>query len=314
MSRSEFDVIRQYFTRPGTRKDVLLGVGDDAALLQVPPNTQLAVAVDTLIEGVHFPVQTSPADIAWKALAVNLSDLAAMGAEPAWFTLSLTMPTVDENWLANFSSGLFELAERFNIELVGGDTTRGSLSITIQVQGFVENALTRHAAKPGQLIMVSGTLGDAALALQHLNADQQVGDYLSQRLNRPEPRIALGQALAEVATAAIDISDGLLADLGHVLKASDCGATLEIEKLPCSKIFKSASVADPWSLLLKGGDDYELCFTVDENSHDEVQSIANQCGVTLTEIGRIQSESALRCVKADGSEFITGTVGYDHFR
>ncbi len=314
MSRSEFDVIRQYFIRPGTRKDVLLGVGDDAALLQVPPNTQLAVAMDTLVEGIHFPVQTSPSDIAWKALAVNLSDLAAMGAEPAWFTLSLTMPKLDENWLAKFSSGLFELAEQFKIELVGGDTTRGPLSVTIQVHGFVEKALTRTAAKPKQLIMVSGTLGDAALALQHLKADHLEDDLLMKHLNRPEPRIALGQALAGIATAAIDISDGLLADLGHVLAASDCSATIEIEKIPRSKAFQNISPDDPWPLLLNGGDDYELCFTVDESRLDEVKSIANQCDVMLTVIGRIEPGSGLRCIKEDGSEFVTDTIGYDHFR
>ncbi len=314
MSQSEFDLIRKYFARPSRRSDVVLGIGDDAALLAVPPGRHLAVAVDTLVDGVHFPAHTAAADIAWKALAVNLSDLAAMAAEPAWFTLSLTLPTADESWLADFSNGLFELAERFSIELVGGDTTRGPLSVTIQVNGFVEKALTRSAATPGQIILVSGTLGDAALALQQLKSNLPADGFLVNRLNRPQPQVELGLALAEVATAAIDISDGLLADLGHVLDASGCGATLEIQQLPCSQAFRSAAPEDPWPLLLAGGDDYELCFTLDENRQDEIQSIAQKCDVVLTKIGRIESSPGLRCVQADGSAYQHAVLGYDHFR
>ena len=292
----------------------MLGIGDDAALLKVPPGRQLAIAVDTLVEGVHFPVDTAPADIAWKALAVNLSDLAAMAAEPAWFTLSLTLHEADETWLAEFSRGLFELADNYNMELVGGDTTRGPLSVTVQVHGFVNNPLTRAAARPGQVVMVSGTLGDAALALQQLRAKQPVDDFLSNRLNRPQPRVELGVRLAGVATAAIDLSDGLLADLGHILAASGCGATIEIDRIPCSQAFRSAAPENPWPLLLTGGDDYELCITVDENRQDEVRSIAEQSGVALTAIGHIEAIPGLRCVKADGSLYKSHDAGYDHFR
>lgn len=314
MSQSEFDLISHYFTRPVQRSDVVLGVGDDAALLVAPSDRQLAVAMDTLVESVHFPEQTLPADIAWKALAVNLSDLAAMGAEPAWFTLSLTLPEADESWLAGFSKGLFDLAGRVNIELVGGDTTRGPLSVTVQVHGFVNKALIRDAARPGQLIFLSGTLGDAALALQQLKINKPVDDFLLNRLNRPQPRVELGLALASVASAAIDISDGLLADLGHVLNASGCGATVEIERIPYSRALNSVAPEDRWPLLLAGGDDYELCFTVDEDRQDDIQAIARECNLALTPIGRIEADPGLRCVKANGSPCQNKSTGYDHFR
>lgn len=313
LPESEFDLIGRYFARPSQRSDVLLGIGDDAALLRVPPEYRLAMAVDTLVEGVHFPVSAPARDLGWKALAVNLSDLAAMGAEPAWFTLSLTLPEADNDWLAAFSAGLFELAGRFNIELVGGDTTRGPLTISVQASGFVRQALTRNAARTGQLIMVSGTLGDAALALQEPGKNGRHDACLLQRLNRPEPRVALGRALPGLATAGIDISDGLLADLGHVLEASGCGATLEIERIPRSAAFDAASVEDPWPLLLAGGDDYELCFTLDENKLNEVARVARQAGVAVTQIGRIESEPGLRCVRADGSSYQPAVSGYDHF-
>jgi thiamine monophosphate kinase len=215
---SEFDLIARYFSGRGARRDdVLLGIGDDAALLTVPAGRQLAAAVDTLVAGRHFPAHTGAFDIGWKALAVNLSDLAAMGATPAWATLSLTLPAVDEAWLQAFADGFFALADTHHVALVGGDTTRGPLSITVQAHGHVAPgaALRRDAAAPGQALFVSGTLGDAACALRQLQAGDAVDTFVLQRLNRPEPRVTLGESLAGVAAAAIDISDGTVADFGY---------------------------------------------------------------------------------------------------
>lgn len=292
---------------------MLLGIGDDAACLQVPPGARLVVAVDTLIEGVHFPVATQPGDIGWKALAVNLSDLAAMGAAPAWFTLALTLPDADEDWLRAFAAGLFELADRFDIELVGGDTTRGSLSITVQVMGVADQVLKRSGAQPGQAILVSGTLGDAALALYQLNRGQTANARLMQRLNRPEPRIELGKGLARLAAAAIDISDGLFTDLGHLLDASGCGATVNLADLPRSGEFVASGHDNSWQLL-GGGDDYELCFTADPDRLAEIHQLAAAAGVSVTRIGVIERHAGLRCVNAQGEIEPLQVTGYDHFR
>jgi thiamine-monophosphate kinase len=277
MALSEFDIIERYFRRHTTqRDDVVLGIGDDAALLQVPADRQLVVAMDTLVAGRHFPPQTTAFDVGWKALAVNLSDLAAMGASPAWATLSLTMPAADEVWLEGFARGFFQLAERYQVELVGGDTTRGPLSVTVQLHGLVERgkALRRAAARAGQKLFVTGTLGDAACALQALQADGKTNPDLLQRLNRPEPRVDFGLALAGVGAAAIDISDGLLADLGHILDASCCGATLWVDRLPRSPALDSIQDAEALACQLYGGDDYELCFSVDAEQAEQINRFA----------------------------------------
>jgi thiamine-monophosphate kinase len=317
MSCSEFDIIERFFRHRGVqREDVVLGVGDDAALLQPPAGRLLVSAVDTLVAGRHFPLQTAAFDIAWKALAVNLSDLAAMGATPAWALLALTLPEPDLRWLEGFADGFFALAEQHAVALVGGDTTRGPLSISIQLQGFVEpgRALRRDAARPGDAIFVSGTPGDAALALQQLQSGAVVDADLLARLNRPQPRVALGQALAGLAAAAIDISDGLLADLGHLLNASACAARLWPQRLPRSAALQALPEAQAQALQFNGGDDYELCFTVPAARREALLAAVAGLAVTVREIGVIEAGSGLVCESADGQCFSPRAAGFDHFR
>jgi thiamine-monophosphate kinase len=321
MSSTEFDIIRRYFSDQQTRRaDVSLGIGDDAALLLPPSGQSLVVSVDTLVSGVHFPNNTSPDAIGHKALAVNLSDLAAMGAVPAWFTLALTLPDADENWLAQFSQGLFSLAREHNIQLVGGDTTRGPLSITIQVMGFVPEgeALTRSGAQVGDAIYVTGTLGDAGAGLQiqqgRLSAPESIVNELVGRLDQPTPKIAVGTALRGLASATIDISDGLNADLGHVLTASNVGADVEVEQLPMSDAFKCLDLKAAWHLAASAGDDYELCFTVPSSNEKEVQQKLSALGHLFTKIGNISAQPGLlRWVDSEGNELSWASTGYDHF-
>ncbi|MFQ5643874.1 MAG: thiamine-phosphate kinase [Thiogranum sp.] len=317
MTVSEFDIIERYFRRrSGQRDDVVLGIGDDAALLQVPADRQLVVAMDTLVAGRHFLSQTAAYDIGWKALAVNLSDLAAMGARPAWATLSLTMPAVDEDWLEGFANGFFQLAGRYQVALVGGDTTRGPLSVTVQVHGLVErgSALRRAAARAGQQLFVTGTLGDAACALQALRAGEETPPDLLQRLNRPEPRVDFGLALAGSEAAAIDVSDGLLADLGHMLEASQCGAALWIDRLPRAPDIASSGNDGVLACQLYGGDDYELCFSVDADRVEALGRRAQQLQLPITGIGVIESQPGIRCTRDDGSLYTPQGTGFDHFR
>ena len=317
MALSEFDIIGHYFTGKGpSRDDVVLGVGDDAALLALPAGHQLVVAVDTLVAGRHFPTHTGAFDIGWKALAVNLSDLAAMGATPAWATLALTMPAVDAAWLKGFADGFFSLAEQYGVALVGGDTTRGPLSITVQLQGYIQpgKALRRDAAAPGQALFVSGTLGDAACALQQLKAGGTADAFALERLNRPEPRVALGASLAGVAAAAIDISDGLLADLGHILDASGCGATLWPERLPTSATLQGLPREQVAEYQCNGGDDYELCFSLPPERRAELDVLLQQQSVAVAEIGVLEAQPGLRCRYADGRVATPPRHGFDHFR
>jgi thiamine-monophosphate kinase len=319
MALSEFQLIADYFTRQAVRRaDVALGIGDDAALLRVPAGQCLAVSIDTLVEGVHFLPDIAPADLGYRALAVNLSDLAAMGAQPAWATLALTMPRVDESWLAQFSAGFFALAQPHRVQLVGGNTTRGPLSISVQVHGFVpeEQALKRSGARPGDLIFVTGTLGDAAIGLQaalrKITVAPEHVQFAAQRWLRPSPRVAEGLALRGVASACIDISDGLLADLGHVCAASLVGARITVEDTPVSTLFNSAGQGD-WTLPLCAGDDYELCFTAAPERRAYVEELfrAFACGVTC--IGVIESAPGVRCEMHDGRAFVPAQRGYDHF-
>ena len=317
---SEFSLIETYFTDlTSNRDDVYLGIGDDCALLTCPHDQVVAVSIDTLVEGVHFFADVDPASLGHKSLAVGLSDLAAMGATPAWFTLALTLPDSNEPWLNAFSQGLATLAKQHNIQLVGGDTTKGPLTISIQVHGFIkpEQALRRNGAQIGDLIYVSGTLGDAGAALQ-LKLQQWDDDkltaedkqYFYQRLEKPTPRIQLGQDLLDFATSAIDISDGLSSDLSHILKKSGVGATIDLTKLPLSTSLQKISKTKAVAFALNSGDDYELCFTIPADKKDQFESTV---GSIYTQIGVIDAELGLRALALDGQkQSITGS-GYDHF-
>ncbi len=323
MSLTEFSLIEKYFAAQArTRVDVATGIGDDAAVVDVPAGEQLVVAVDTLVAGVHFPSSATPADIGHKALAVNLSDLAAMGARPYWATLALTLPQADEAWVAEFARGFFLLAERYQVELIGGDTTRGPLCVSVQIHGCVPRgqALLRAGARVGEHIFVSGSLGDAGLALRLLQTqyacakDQRAA--LDARLHRPEPRVALGEHLRGLVSAAIDVSDGLLADLGHILECSGVGATVWVDRLPRSAAFRSCvspQTREWFELPLAAGDDYEICFTAAPEQADALQTLAREYDVPITAIGVIEADAGLRCRNDAGRSFEPARRGYEHF-
>jgi thiamine-monophosphate kinase len=317
---SEFSLIQRYFEQLSTqRDDVLLGIGDDCALLQCPADHLIAVSIDTLVENIHFFADVDPETLGYKSLAVGLSDLAAMGAQPAWFTLALTLPEVNENWLKGFSQGLAKLAKKHNIQLVGGDTTRGPLTISIQVHGFVaaEKAVRRSGAQVGDMIYVTGTLGDAGAALQlqlqkwndvTLNIEDKI--YLRQRLEQPTPRLEIGQELAGIASSAIDISDGLLADLGHILEKSSVGARLDLTKLPLSLAMTKVDRKTAERFALQSGDDYELCFTVPPQYFSEIeQRFKDQC----TLIGTITDDQGIYFIDDNDALIALKGTGYDHF-
>ena len=323
MPASEFSLIDRYFAaHPRHRPDVALGIGDDGALLVPPPDQQLVVTLDTLIADVHFFADADPEGIGHKALAVNLSDLAAMGAVPAWATLALTLPKADEVWLGRFCRGLFALADRYDVQLIGGDTTHGPTTmITIQAMGFVPpgQALRRDGANPGDGIYVTGTPGDAGLALAAAYGTATVvPEYAAQvqtRLERPEPRLDQGVMLRGIAGAAIDVSDGLAQDLGHILKRSGVGARLDVEDLPLSPALIASLARDvALSAALTGGDDYELCFTVAPKYATQLATLTTLWNCRCTRIGLIEPEPGLRLVRADGSIFPSVRSGYDHFR
>ena len=327
---AEFDLIERIRVRAMAREGVLLGIGDDAAVLCVPAGHELVVTADTLNAGVHFPLDAAPADIGWKALAVNLSDLASMGARPAWCTLSLSLPADDPAWLDGFLDGFLELADAHAVALVGGDTTRGPLSIAVTAMGWVEAgaALRRDGARPGDDVWVTGTLGDAAAALV-------LGGYvpipldgvampvveagnaaaLRARLARPAPRVAVGRALAGLAHACVDVSDGLLADLGHICRRSGVGAEIELARLPASPALRAAYADDELRAALQaaGGDDYELCFSASTAAREAVARALEQAGTTGTRIGRITDGDGVRALAADGSPWRPFRGGYVHF-
>lgn len=318
----EFQLIKHYFANAhSSRQDVLLGIGDDAALLQVPANQTLVVSSDTLIAGVHFPENTTPQDIAYKSLAVNLSDLAAMGAQPAWIMLALTLPEVEENWLDLFSQGFFELMNAYQLALIGGDTTKGQLSITLQAMGFVpiNQALKRSAAKPGDEIYVTGTLGDAGLALRILQNQISLNDifdknFLFSRLNRPTPRVNIGLALRNISHCAIDISDGLAADLNHILESSGVSARVCVEDLPVSpSMTKAVSQEMAIDLALNAGDDYELCFTVNPSQKKYLSELAEKEKCAITRIGVIENGSGLHLHYRNENPYQGRILGYQHF-
>lgn len=312
---AEFDLIAAIHARAATRDDVALGIGDDAALLRPPPGMQLAVSMDTLNAGVHFPEATAAADIGWKALAVNLSDLAAMGAMPAWCTLSLSLPRADDGFVDGFLDGFLALARQHGVALVGGDTTRGPLSISATVHGFVPpgQALRRAGACVRDDVWVSGPLGDAAAALAQWRAGSACDPLLRQRLDRPTPRVALGLALRGLASACIDISDGLLADLGHLCKAGGVGAQVELAALPASPQLRAAYAGEALQRLqATGGDDYELCFSAAPALRDAIAAL--DCGgASPTRIGRIVAGAGVVAVDAGGAAWRPARAGYRHF-
>jgi thiamine-monophosphate kinase len=317
MSLGEFDIIARYFAGHDHRADVLLGVGDDAAVLATRAGRRLVVAIDTIVEGVHFPRNIDASAIGYRALAVNLSDIAAMGAEPSWMTLSLSLPEASESWIAGFASGLLELAEQHDVALVGGDTVRGPLVATIQLAGWVEEDrwLTRSGAQAGDLLMVSGIPGEAAAGLHVIQQQMSLTDASAQlqaRFLRPRPRVALGRQLRTVATAAMDVSDGLLTDLQKLCAASQCGALLSIDALPSSlamrELFDEDTTID---YALAGGDDYELIFTLPPEKLPDLLAQRDPA-VPLTSIGVIVPGSGVQCER-HGAPFVPRRSGYDHF-
>lgn len=316
----EFNLIKRFFTEQVTnRKDVILGIGDDCALISPSDRQHIAITTDTLVSGVHFPVNTPPRAIGHKSIAVNLSDLAAMGAEPAWISLALTLPEFNEEWLTEFCAGLFELCEYYNIQLIGGDTTQGPLSITVTAQGLVpiDTPLRRSGAKSGDWIFVTGELGDAALALKHIQGEVVIeSGFVEQvltKLNYPKPRVLAGQSLREYASSAIDLSDGLISDLGHLCNSSGVGANIVLDELPLSKILiDTLGLEQAIELALAGGDDYELLFTVSQDNKVGMETVLGNAGITLTCIGQMNA-SEIITTTMDSKAIPINVKGFEHF-
>ena len=308
---NEFELIQSYFDWQLNDSTIATGIGDDAAIFNINKGFQLVTSTDILSEGVHFFKDTSASDIAYKSLAVNLSDIAAMGATAKYFTLALTLPKLDQVWLKDFSESLKLTSEMFKVSLIGGDTSRGPLNISITIMGVIENskAILRSNAKVGDAIYVSGHIGDAANCLKKvLDGLEPTKDELIS-LNRPFPRLNLGEALKEIANSCIDISDGLEQDLSHILKASNVGAEIDVRKLPLSKsLLKYVKSNNDWSLPLCGGDDYEVCFTVPKAHEQLLKSISEICEVKITKIGVINNTKKLKIKGYDGP-----SASFKHF-
>ncbi|OOH85460.1 thiamine-phosphate kinase [Pasteurellaceae bacterium 15-036681] len=319
----EFDLIKQYFTRSNLdRADVVLAVGDDCAVTTIESHQQLVITTDTLVCGTHFLADIDPYDLGYKSVAVNLSDVASMGAKPTWVSLALTLPSVNEIWLTEFSRGLFEILDRYNVSLIGGDTTKGHLSITLTAQGILnkDSGLFRHKAKEGDFIFVSGTLGDSAaglaLLLNRPQNDYSVSQHnLLQRHLRPTPRVELGQALIGYSNCAIDISDGLLADLGHILKRSQVGATIELDKLPLSQnLIENYSLEQAETFALSGGEDYELCFTAAKEQREAMERALAKQGIAVICIGQVTEQTQGLVLTRNGEKVELPTrAGFNHF-
>lgn len=313
---SEFDLIRRYFTRPA--RHTVLGVGDDCAIFRPSPGAELLVSTDTLVSGTHFYPDADPADLGWKALAVNVSDIAAMGGEPRWALLAASLPAPEEAWIAAFAQGFFACAEAFGIDVIGGDTTRGALSLTPTILGEVPagQAIRRDGARTGNDIWISGEPGWAALGLAHLQGrislEPAAAGKALAALHRPQPRVALGQALRGIATAMLDVSDGLAGDLGHILERSGVGACLDAASLP----LPSAGQIGPEQArhaVLHGGDDYELLFCAPQSARAQLAALADTLNLPLHPIGRIEVERGLRLREVDGRVLTLAARGYDHF-
>lgn len=317
---TEFELIERHFTRPA--KSVLLGVGDDCALLKVADGLALAISTDMLVEGTHFFAGAEPRLLGHKALAVNLSDIAAMGADPRWVTLAIALPQADEAWVAAFAAGFFALADRFGVELIGGDTTRGPLTLSLTILGTSPPglALRRDGARAGDDIWISGSTGDAALAVAHRRGEIVLEGtafaHCAERLDTPEPRVALGRAIRAIATAAIDVSDGLVADLGHICKRSRLGAELILAEVPRSAALRACvDQARAGAALLAGGDDYELVFTAPPGDAGSIEAAAARVGVPVTRIGRMVAAAGgqVRVLGPDGEALSLERPGFDHF-
>jgi len=317
----EFDLIRRLqeqicVTDAPRRSRCTLGIGDDAAVFDIPGDRQLVVCTDSLVEGVHFPSSTNAAAVGHKALAVNLSDLAAMGAEPAWFLLALTLPEARAEWLDAFAQGMARLASVSGAYLAGGDVTSGPLNICVTAMGLVEpgKALTRAGARPDDRVVVSGRPGAAAHALAALQSGREPDESDRAALDYPEPRLSLGHALLGNATSCIDLSDGLLADLVHILEESAVGAELDLARLPCPASMSAIPEQDRWPLQLGGGDDYELCFTIPADREGQLPELAAMCDIELTVIGRITEQAGLFLRDPAGGLYHPQQLGYEHFR
>lgn len=303
---AEFSIIEQYFTRPFTQQDDI-GIGDDSAILTPPTNQQLVICTDTLVAGRHFPLETSAHAVGWKSVAVNLSDIAAMGAKPHSILLALSLPNIDHDWLQGFSQGLFDCCDRFGVALIGGDTTQSPhLTITVTALGYIESgqAICRSGAHIGDYIVVSGQVGDAAYGLQHL------GGALQSRLDYPTPRCELGQTLKGLASSMIDVSDGLAQDLGHILKASNVGAKIFLDQLPLDTALQALPNQQKWQYALAGGDDYELCFTISPQNYEKL--LQQQLNVNITMIGLITQATDL-IFEHDDQNHLVQFHGYQHF-
>jgi thiamine-monophosphate kinase len=317
---TEFNIIEKYFTRPSKNAD--LGVGDDAALIQICTGHQLAVSADMLVAGTHFLANCPAYFVGWKSLAVNISDMAAMGATPKWATLAIALPNIDEDWLAEFSRGFFACADAFGVSLIGGDTTRGPLNISVQIMGEVPigKALRRDGAKVGDEIWVSGILGAAALGLAQLKnilpentLSAEEKQTCINALQAPQPRVALGLALQDIAHSAIDISDGLLADLGHIVERSTLGANLYWEHVPHVHVSNGIDTSRLQNLCLAGGDDYELCFTAPASQHNAIVAIGKKLNLKLSAIGETTQKTNLNLYDKNHQLVKLKTSGYDHF-
>lgn len=319
MSLLEFDVIKQYFSKiTNTINDsaIPLAIGDDAAIVSLPDDKELVICTDTLNEGVHFPIETSAYNIAYKALMVNLSDIAAMGAEPKWFTLNVSLPSINKTWLESFSKGLADLSLKYKLNLIGGDTTCGPLSITITLAGHINKnkALTRASAKIGDKVYVSGCTGEAAYGLACLSDPHSTlptsAEYFISRLNKPTARIELGLSLLGIANACIDVSDGLLADIAHIVEASHCGVQLYSENIPVPDM---GDIKQARQYALTGGDDYELVFTVEEKKEQALNQLINETDLKITCIGEVVEEQELKLLDSSNNIINIDKLGYQHF-
>ena len=321
MASSEFELIKKYFQNlTDDDSSVQCGIGDDAAVIQIPPDMEVVLSIDTLLEETHFPKDTAPSDIAYKVLAINLSDMAAMGALPKWVLLSISLPESDDVWLEQFSAGFLELAKQHSVSLIGGDMSKGPLSITVQIQGLVPTAkaLRRDGAQQDDLIYVSGTLGDAGVGLDIIQKNLMVADehemFFLNSLNRPEISIEAGLHLRDIASSAIDISDGLISDLGHIIEASHVGVELKMENIPLSEAMQQCiNKQDAWNYALISGDDYKLCFTASAEKHDRIIDAFKDINVPVNCIGKITEVSKLICLDSDGTDLDFSSSGYHHF-